>query len=122
METIKIDVWLYGRLSRYGGDSARKSYANPQVELPVGSRVIDLLDVLGLPTEERGITFINGDLSAMPNLQPDLEQPLRDGDRVAFFHLQSMWPAQYRHGVDLAPGMNEEIGAGKEVFHHSKRS
>ena len=120
METIRIDVWLYGTLSRYGGDSDKKSYANPQVELPAGSRIIDLLNYLSLPTEERGLTFINGDLSAMPNLQLDLEHPLKDGDRVAFFHLQSMWPAQYRHGVNLAPGMSEVIGPGKKIFHHQK--
>ncbi len=122
METIKIDVWLYGSLSKYGGGSAKKSYANPQVELPAGSRIIDLLDHLSLPTEERGLTFINGDLSAMPNLQPDLEHLLKDGDRVAFFHLQSMWPAQYRQGVDLAPGMSSELGAENKIFHHRKNS
>jgi hypothetical protein len=122
METIKLDVWLYGNLSKYGGDGGKKSYANPQVELPVGSRVVDLLNHLSLPTEERGITFINGDLSAMPGLQPDLEQELKDGDRVAFFHLQSMWPAQYRHGVELAPGMSDEIEGGKKIFHHRKSS
>ena len=120
MDTVTIDVWLYGKLSRYGGDCDKKSHANLQVELPAGSTVIDLLKHLTLPTEERGITFINGNLSAMPDLQPDLEHPLKDGDRVAFFHLQSMWPAQYRHGVDLAPGMSEEIGAGKKVFHHRR--
>ncbi|KPJ90293.1 MAG: hypothetical protein AMJ53_14040 [Gammaproteobacteria bacterium SG8_11] len=120
MENISLDVWLYGSLSKYGGDSAKKSYANPKVVLPVGSRIIDLLHHLSLPTEERGLTFINGDLSAMPGLQPDLEQVLKDGDRVAFFHLQSMWPAQYRHGVDLAPGMSDEMGPGKKVFHHRR--
>jgi hypothetical protein len=122
MDTIRVDVWLYGALSRYGGDSDKRSHANPQVELPIGSRIIDLLNHLSLPTEERGLTFINGDLSAMPNLQPDLEHPLKDGDRVAFFHLQSMWPAQYRHGVDLAPGMSEEIGSGKKIFHHRSKT
>ncbi len=120
MDTINIDVWLYGSLSKYGGDAAKKSYANPQVKLPAGSRIIDLLNHLSLPTEERGLTFINGDLSAMPGLQPDLEQQLEDCDRVAFFHLQSMWPAQYRHGVDLAPGMDEEIGSAKKIFHHRR--
>ena len=122
MKTIRLDIWLYGALSRYGGDSDRKSYANPQVELPAGSTIADLLDNLSLPTVERGLTFSNGELSAMPDLQPDLEHPLKDGDRVAFFHLQSMWPAQYRHGVDLAPGMSEEIGPGKKIFHHRKRT
>jgi hypothetical protein len=77
---------------------------------------------LSLPTEERGLTFINGDLSAMPDLQPDLEHSLNDGDRVAFFHLQSMWPAQYRHGVNLAPGMSTEMGRGRKIFHHRKDS
>jgi sulfur carrier protein ThiS len=122
VEKIKLDVWLYGTLSRYGGDGRKKSYANLQVELPAGSTIADLLDNLSLPTEERGLTFINGDLSAMPDLQPDLEDPLKDGDRVAFFHLQSMWPAQYRHGVDLAPSMSEEIGPGKKIFHHRSRT
>jgi len=121
METIKIDVWLYGSLSKYGGDHNKKSYANPQVELPAGSRIVDLLNYLSLPTEERGLTFINGDLSAMPHLQPDLEHLLKDGDRVAFFHLQSMWPAQYRHGVDLTPGMSDEMGDGKKIFHHRRK-
>jgi len=39
----------------------------------------------------------------MPGLQPDLGHALRDGDRVALFHLKSMWPFQYRHGVAAIP-------------------
>lgn len=105
METIRVSVRLYGPLARYGGPSANLSYAALEVSLPTGSRVSDLLAQIGLPTEERGITFINGDLSAMPGLQPDLDQVLADGDRVAFFHLKSMWPAHYRHGAALAPGL-----------------
>ena len=99
METITVDVWLYGPLARYGGAAARKAHANLQLELPAGSLLRDLLARLALPTEERGITFINGNLSAMPGLQPDLDHLLEEGDRVAFFHLQSMWPCQYRHGA-----------------------
>src|SRR5512136_2221364 len=98
---IIIDTWLYGELSRFGGEANRRSYANPQVSLPEGSTVRDLLARLNMPTEERGITFINGDLSAMPGLQPDLEHVLLDGDRVAFFHLRSMWPYQYRSGAAM---------------------
>ncbi len=45
----------------------------------------DLLSYLAMPTEERGITFVNGELSAMPGLQPDLGHVLHDGDRVALF-------------------------------------
>ena len=99
MTTIAVDVWLYGPLARYGGDAAGKYHANLKVDLPPGSRIQDLLMKLALPTEERGITFINGNLSAMPGLQPDLDHGLEDGDRVAFFHLNSMWPFQYRHDV-----------------------
>ncbi|MBN1889857.1 MAG: MoaD/ThiS family protein [Thermoflexales bacterium] len=105
MMTITIDLWLYGPLARYGGEAARPSHANLKVELPAGSRMRDLLAHLALPGEERGITFINGDLSAMPGVQPDLDHVLEDGDRVALFHLRSMWPAQYRDGIALAPGL-----------------
>jgi len=121
-ETITVEVWLYGPLARYGGDAARKTHANLHLELPARSRIQDVLNRLELPTEERGITFINGDLSAMPDLQPDLDHLLEDGDRVAFFHLKSMWPAQYRDGAALAPGLARSMDENKELFHHrSKR-
>jgi hypothetical protein len=118
MGTITLDVWLYGSLARYGGEAARTSHANLKTTLAAGSRMRDLLAHLNLPTEERGITFINGDLSAMPGLQPDMDHPLEDGDRVALFHLQSMWPAQYREGAALAPGLAREMAPDKERFHH----
>jgi hypothetical protein len=113
---ITIDVWLYGPLAQYG-DDRKKSYANPQVELPEGSCIRDLLDVLSVPTEKRGITFVNGDLSAMPGLQPDLDHVLHDGDRVAFFHLQSMWPYQYRHGAGQTPALARAMQAKGKLFH-----
>jgi hypothetical protein len=71
------------------------------MSLPEKSTLADLMERLGMPTLERGITFINGQLSAMPGLQPDLGHVLKDGDRVAFFDLKSMWPFQYRHGAAL---------------------
>ena len=117
METITVDVWLYGPLARYGGEAARRVHANLQLELPDGSRVRDVLDRLTLPTEERGITFINGDLSAMPGLQPDLDHVLQEGDRVAFFHLKSMWPSQYRHGAALSPEMAKAMQEKGRLFH-----
>jgi hypothetical protein len=121
MEPIKLEVWLYGPLACYGGPANRGSYAILHPELPAESRVRDLLAYLGLPTEERGITFINGDLSAMPGLQPDLDHRLEGGDRVAFFHLKSMWPAQYRDGAALAPGLKSAM-AEKKRFHHRSKS
>lgn len=116
METISIDIWLYGPLARYGGEAARRAHANLKLELPAGSQMRDLLAHLALPTEERGITFINGDLSAMPGLQPDLDHVLADGDRVAFFHLKSMWPCQYRHGAGRTPEMARAMDQSGRLF------
>jgi hypothetical protein len=115
---IRIDVWLYGPLARYGGAADCGSHANLALELAEGSRLRDLLSHLGLPTEERGITFINGTLSAMPGLQPDLDQPLTNGDRVALFHLKSMWPYQYRDGAALNPELARALSGLAGPFHH----
>jgi len=122
MPGIGVDVWLYGQLARYGGDADQGSFANVQVSLPEGSTVADLLALLGTPTEERGITFINGQLSAMPGLQPDLVHVLYDGDRIGIFHLKSMWPFQYRDGAamvaEMARAMSEQEDGG---LHHTYR-
>ena len=116
-EKITVDVWLYGPLARYGGEAAKRTHANLQLTLPAGSRIRDLLAHLALPSEERGITFINGDLSAMPGLQPDLDHLLEEGDRVAFFHLKSMWPSQYRHGAARTPEMERAMEEKGRLFH-----
>ena len=122
METITLEVWLYGPLARYGGKVAGKGHASLHLDLPVGSRVRDLLECLAMPTEERGVTFINGNLSAMPGLQPDADHLLGDGDRIAFFHLKSMWPYQYRDGAALTPHMGRAMARQKKRLHsHSNR-
>lgn len=115
---IMINTWLYGELARYGGK--QDSYANVRIRLPAGSTLRDLLARLKMPTEQRGVTFINGNLSAMPGLQPDLDHPLHDGDRVAFFHLKAMWPFQYRHGVAMIDEMREALQASKDAGVHHK--
>lgn len=120
MADITLDVWLYGVLARYGGDAGRGSYANLHPRLPAGSTVADLLAWLKMPTEERGITFINGQLSAMPGLQPDLGHVLQDQDRVAFFDPTSMWPFQYRHGAAMIPEMAQAMAAAPDGgLHHA---
>jgi hypothetical protein len=118
MAEIIIDTWLYGDLARYGGPDSQSGFANPQITLTEGSTIRDLLAYLQMPTEERGITFVNGQLSAMPGLQPDLEHVLQNGDRVAFFHLLSMWPFQYRHGVPMVGEMSEAMQSGKDQGRH----
>lgn len=123
MSDITVDTWLYGELARYGGQEDKGSYANLKVRLPEGSAVQDLLSYLNLPTEARGISFINGQLSAMPGLQPDLGHVLHDGDRVALFHLVSMWPFQYRHGVAMVSEMADAMSSSKDQgLHHTYQS
>jgi hypothetical protein len=120
---MKIEVWLYGVLSQYASEKAEKGFASIQQELPIGATVSDLLTVLTVPTEERGITFINGNLSALPGLQPDLDQKLQDGDRISFFDHRSMWPFQYRHGAAMASGLNQVLNTDPEaVMHHKQKT
>lgn len=120
--TIRIDVWLYGELAKYGKDQAGPGFANLQIELPEGATVAHLLNELNMPTEERGITFINGLLSAMPGVQPDLPHELHDGDRIAFFHLRSMWPFQYRHGASMIGELAQELTSREDKgIHHDYR-
>ena len=102
-----VDVWLYGPLARYGGNEDNISFANKKVELAAKSTLNDLLAHLNLPTNKRGMTFINYKLTAMPGIQPDLDRILNDGDRIALFHLKSMWPFQYRDGATMAEGAIE---------------
>lgn len=106
---IEIDVWLYGALSRFGGENASTGFAHLKVSLDQGSTIKDLLEQIGIPTEERGFTFINGNLSALPKFQPDLSTILQNGDRVAFFDLKSMWPFQYRQDAPATEEFKQGI-------------
>jgi hypothetical protein len=119
---MKIEVWLYGVLSQYASEKAEKGFASVQLELPQNSTVSNLLGVLNMPSDERGITFINGNLSALPGLQPDLDQQLNDGDRISFFDHRSMWPFQYRHGAAMASGLNQILNTDPETVMHHKQS
>jgi hypothetical protein len=114
MAEICIDTWLYGELARFGGDEKQMSFANLVLMLPEGSLMCDLLTALKMRSDERGITFINGDLSAMPGLQPDLKHELKDGDRVAFFHLKAMWPFQYRLGAAMIGEMQQALSSRED--------
>ncbi|MBW2636510.1 MAG: MoaD/ThiS family protein [Deltaproteobacteria bacterium] len=120
MENITVDVWLYGDLARFGGEDSEGSHAHVPLSVPAGTTVGDLLKRLRMETEERGITFINGKLSAMPGIQPDLKLTLQNEDRVAFFHRQSMWPFQYRLGASVTEEMKEALDRQEDHgLHHT---
>jgi hypothetical protein len=117
---ITIDTWLYGDLAKFGDENADSGFANRKVRLTEGASLQNLLDELNMPSEARGITFINGNLSAMPGVQPDLEYELQDQDRVAFFHLRAMWPYQYRQGAAMLDKLENAIEGDKDKgVHHS---
>jgi hypothetical protein len=87
MDSVSVAVRLYGELSCYGNTNPPTgNYSNINVQLPVGSTLKDLLDFLLMCTNERGFTFINEKMSAMPHVQPDLDYILQAGDQILFFH------------------------------------
>ncbi|MCX5819984.1 MAG: hypothetical protein NT047_08765 [Deltaproteobacteria bacterium] len=46
-----------------------------------------------------------------------------DGDRVAFFHLQAMWPFQYRLGAAAIPEMADAMQAREDHgLHHTYKA
>jgi sulfur carrier protein ThiS len=107
MDAIHIEVWLYGPIARYAGEQSQGSYAELHLEFPAGSTLQDLIDHLGLPAEEKGITFVNGSLAALPGLDSDRKVVLHDGDRVGISHRKSMWPFQYRFGASQTSELQE---------------
>jgi len=118
---IKVELWLYGPLARYGGEANQGSHAQMDLELSAETTMEDLLARLGLPLEEKGITFINRKLSDMPGLAADLGRELLDGDRVAIFHNKSMWPFQYRHEAPASPELQQAMRRQDQGLHHSYR-
>jgi hypothetical protein len=113
---IKLEVWLYGPMSRYAGEEG--SHARLDLEVPAGAKMREVLERLGIPVEKKGITFVNGQLTDMPGLAADLDLKLQDGDRVAFFHERSMWPFQYRFGASTNPELMAAMQR-RGLLHHS---
>ena len=119
MAAVAVSVYLYGSLASRTASKTDYGYANLQVNFSRPSTIRELLAHLGIPTTERGITFINGRLSAMPGVQPDLEHTLANGDRVAFFDLRSMWPFQYRDGAPMIEEMKNAVPSDTDGTRHS---
>ena len=115
-----IEVWLYGPLARYAGEANQGSYAQLEIGMPEGSTVGDLTSRLGIPGDERGITFVNGSLAALQGLDSDLGVVLHDGDRVGISHRKSAWPMQYRFGAQVTPELEETFRQRKDRgVHHT---
>jgi hypothetical protein len=115
---VDLEVWLYGSLARYGGEASQRSHAELHLEMPEGTKMRDVLAHLSIPLEEKGITFVNGQLSDMPGLAADVDLELADGDRIGIFHTRSMWPLQYRFGAAANPLLQKRLKE-RGALHHS---
>lgn len=119
-DTITVEVWLYGPVARYAGEESQGSHAQLHLELPEGCTMQDLLDHLAIPSAEKGITFINGKLAALPGVDTDRSVELHDGDRVGISHRRSMWPFQYRFGASLEGNLQQTFRQREDRgIHHA---
>jgi hypothetical protein len=115
MSSITVDVGLYGELSCYGKTLQHAgNYAMITVQLPVGSRLQDLLDALLMCTKERGFTFINEKISASPNVPADLDTQLQDGDRILFYPIK-MVPTRCDFDMKVTDKMTRTVRADENL-------
>jgi hypothetical protein len=115
MDSITVDVRLYGELSCYGKPVQHKgNYSYISVDLSRGSTLKDLLDYLLMCTNERGFTFINEKVSAMPDLQTDLDDQLQEGDQIIFFP-SKMLPTQLHFDLKMTDSMTRTVRADEDL-------
>jgi sulfur-carrier protein len=73
---MHVTVKLFATLVRFrSGTQVAKPF---EVELPDGSAVQDLIDVLKIPVEETHVVFVN-------NIIEEAQSKLKDGDVVGMF-------------------------------------
>jgi sulfur-carrier protein len=73
---MQIKVVLYASLGRFNPEG--RGYKEFTLEVPPGSPVAAVLDLLKIPAEEYKVAFVN-------NRHRELGEPLEAGDRVALF-------------------------------------
>lgn len=114
MNSVTVNVRLYGELSHYGNTMNDKgSYSTSNVKLSKGSTIKDLMDYLLMCTHERGFTFINEKMSALPNVQPDLDYRLQDGDWILFFPVK-MLPTQLHFDIKMTDEMTRTMRSDED--------
>ena len=115
LNTIRVNVSLYGSISKYLGGT---HVAMKVVEVSENACKADLLQKIGIPDNERGYLFINAVLCDVPGLNTGNGQVLQDGDHLGIFAIDRIWPYQYRDGVNMSP---ELVAALKKhgAMHHS---
>ena len=115
METITIDVAVYGPLARAVGG---KHIATKKVALSKSSTLGELREQLGIKEEDTGYIFINSILCDVPGLNASQNLPLKDDDHIGFFSKVHMWPYQYRDGAHMTQELKDALRE-RGAMHHS---
>lgn len=114
---IKINVSLYGSLSRFGGG---RHVAQLDIELEQGAGKAELLHQLGIPENERGYLFINAMLCEVPGISTGANELLKDGDHVGIFSVDRLFPFQYRDGLPISDGLRRTLKENGAMHHSYK--
>lgn len=112
---MNVNVCLYGSLARFGGG---RHVAQLIVELEPNSGKAELLNHLGIPTDERGYLFINAVLCEVPGLSTEANELLEHGDHVGIFSVDRLYPYQYRDGLPMSEGLKMALKE-RGAMHHS---
>jgi hypothetical protein len=115
MPNIKVDVCLYGSLARL---ASGRHVGQVSLELEDGATKADVLERLGIPSQERGYLFINAILCDVPGLETGEQVPLNDGDHIGIFSIDRVWPYQYRDGVRMSAGLKAALQVHGAMHHN----
>ena len=71
---VQVQVLLYATLRSFGPEGK----GDFRMDLPEGSKIIDVINKLGIPVEEVKLSMVNGVLQ-------EVDHVLAQGDRIGFF-------------------------------------
>jgi len=74
---VKVEVKMCASLARYAPETP-STQGTVMMEIPEGQTIGDMLKGLNVPLESVKLVFLNG-------IHSDMDQPLREGDRVGVF-------------------------------------
>lgn len=115
MQSIKVNVTIYGKLAKLGGG---KHIAILDLEFPPTTNLGNLLAELEIPMDETSFVFLDAVLCDVPGLTIVHDEALKNGSHVGIFSTGYMWPYQYRDGMPMSAPLTaamKKYGA----MHHS---
>jgi hypothetical protein len=118
METITVDIAVYGPLARaIGGKHIATKVVTVNADVTLG----ELREQLGIKEEDTGYIIINSILCDVPGLNASQNLPLNDGDHIGLFSKVHMWPYQYRDGARMTQELTDALRE-RGAMHHSYSS